>query len=168
MRMMRFAVMVGLVTALTLSVGVAGPEETNWFDAKNCAMCKNLGAEEGLLENMRWETHKISNGMLSVAVIPEEYEEKFARAAANMNKVAKEMQGGTTPHLCGFCTNYGMLMMSGATAEELHTDAGHISLVTASDSEVIEKIHKHADKTVAEYKKMMAGEAPYDRVTATN
>ncbi len=53
---------VGLLVAVGMSIGDEGKP---WFDIHNCGMCKNMAAEEGLMDNLNWETHKISNGMLN-------------------------------------------------------------------------------------------------------
>jgi hypothetical protein len=152
---------IALVTLLGIAViataAVSGEEQAGkpWFDLDNCAICKNLKAEEGLLEHMKWETHLISSGSLSVAVIPADYEPAFERAGKNMEAVVKRMEGGEQVNLCGFCTSYGQLMMAGAKSEEIHSIAGHISMTTSDKPEVVEKIHAHAKTTIDEFKKWM-------------
>ncbi len=149
----------GLTIMVLAAVAVALPmpaDEEPWFDLTNCAMCKNLAAEEGLMDSMKWEVHKIDNGMLSVAVIPAEHQAAFARAGEKMEAVVGKMQQGEQLPLCGFCKSYGNLAMHGAKSEEIHTKAGHISLTTSSDAKVVAMIHAHADRTNAEYEKWLA------------
>ena len=151
--------LLALAAVALIAVAWAGEEQKAWFDLENCAMCKNLKAEEGLLENIQWETHLISNGVMSIAAVPGEYEEAFERARENMNAAVMKMQSGEQVHLCGFCTSYGRLMMAGAKSEEIIAQAGHISLTTSNDPEVVKMIQEHGQRTIDEYNKMMAEQA---------
>lgn len=135
---------------------VDAQEESSWFDLDNCAICKNMSDVEDLLPNIKWENHKIPNGMLSISVIPEAYKEKMETAHKGMEATIERLQGGEAMELCGFCTSYGALMEAGAESTELKTVGGDISMITSNDPAVVEKIHVHADKTIEEFKKMMA------------
>ena len=53
-----------VLACLTLTVAVATAGDKAWFDLENCGMCKNMMAEEGLMENMKWETHAIAAGLM--------------------------------------------------------------------------------------------------------
>lgn len=129
---------------------IGAEEEAAWFDPHNCGICKNFTKEEGLMEAVEWEAHVIANGMLSVASVPAEFEEAFARAHKGIEETVKRMQGGEPTKMCGFCMSYGALMMAGAKVEQIQTKAGHIGLVTSDNPEVVAKIHAHAKRTIAE------------------
>jgi hypothetical protein len=73
--------------------------------------------------------------------------------------VAAKMQSGEQVPLCGFCTSYGKLMMAGVQMEEIETEFGHISLMTASDPEVVKMIHDHGQHTIDAYDEWQAAEA---------
>jgi len=146
------------LVALALTVTAAG-EDQAWFDLDNCAICKNLSAEKGLIDNIQWESHLIASGMLSVAKVPAEYEEVYNRASKNMQASVMKMQQGEPAKLCGFCMSYGKLAMSGAKVEEVHSKVGHIGLVTSADENVVKMIHAHGQRTIDEYKKMQAEQA---------
>lgn len=149
------------LVALAAAV-IAGDEGAqSWFDLDNCGMCKNMASEEGLMENMNWEHHLISNGWMSVTTVAPEYMEAFERAHTSMGKVAEKMAQGEEVHLCGFCQSYMGLALAGANMEEVKTNAGYIGLVTSSDTAVVAKIQVHAKRTMDEYKKMM--EAPAEQ-----
>ena len=144
------------VCALWFVAPLPAGEEQAWFDLDNCGICKNFNAEKGLMDAIKWETHKISNGMLTVSTIDPEYKEAFGRAQVATMKTVEKMQGGESTHLCGFCTSYGALMMSGAQAQEIETEVGKISLITASDEAVVKAIHEHAQHTIDEYETWLA------------
>lgn len=151
--------LVSVVAVLAVVAGFASAEEeTPWFDLHNCAMCKSLSSEEGLLESMQWETHMIENGALSITIIPEAKVEAFERAHKKMEETGMKLQSGEKMHLCGFCQSYGTLMMSGAKIENVAGQAARVSLMTSSDPAVVEKIQAHAKKTIEEYKKWMEAE----------
>jgi hypothetical protein len=127
-----------------------------WFDLDNCAMCKGMTAEKGLMDNMQWENHLTADGMMTVTVVNHGYEEAFARAMKNMEATGGKMMSGEKLYLCGFCTSYGSLQMAGASFENFETAGGHINLVTSRDPAIIEKIHTHGQRTIDEYDKMIA------------
>lgn len=143
-----------LSLALALCVLVApqfvAEDEQPWFDIHNCAICKNLSKEKGLMEHVQWEAHVIANGMLTVATVPPEYEEAFKRSHDGMLATVQKLQTGEPMHLCGFCMSYGKLAMAGARMEDIPTKAGHIGLVTSDDPDVVAMIHEHAERTIAE------------------
>ncbi len=142
--------------ALLVAVGFTNGGEKAWFDIENCAMCKNFAAQEGLMDNVDWETHKISNGMLTVTKIASGYEEKFQKAAMAMQATATELQSGEQMHLCGFCTSYGELMMAGVSSDTIESEIGVIQLVTSNDKAVVKKIHEHAQHTIDAYEVWLA------------
>ena len=147
--------LIGLGLVLTVALATADEGQT-WFDLTNCAMCKNMAAEEGMIEAIDWESHKISNGMLTVMVVPEKWQAAYERSHKNMMAVVEKLEAGEQMHLCGFCTSYGKLMMSGANSEHFQGDHAIVALVTSNDPEVVEMIHVHADRTVEEYAKWSA------------
>ena len=149
---------IALVVAALAVVGSAGlitAEETQWFDL-TCGICKNMAAEEGLMDNLKWETHLIENGSLSVMQIAKGYQEKMERAHKHMTEAGEKLKSGEQMHLCGFCQSYGKLMMSGVKTEEIDTAAGHISLMTSEDAAVVKQIQAHAQRTIDEYEKWQA------------
>jgi hypothetical protein len=141
--------------ALTAPLAVGGDEEC-WFDLENCAMCKHMLAEEGLMDHMEWETYVITDGMLSVTRIAPGYEEAFERAMDNMEKTGKQLQTGQQMYLCGHCQSYGALHMAGAIFELVETSIGSIDLMTSSDPAVVGMIQTHAQRTIDEYDAMLA------------
>ena len=148
--------------ALALPVAV---QASPWFDLDNCSMCKNMTAEEGLMEHMEWENHLIESGMLSVTLVDPSYAAAFERAMTNMHATGEKLMTGEQMYLCGYCQGYGTLMMAGATWEKVDTEAGHISLVTSTDPVVVAQIREFGQRTIDEYATMMAashGEHPHD------
>ena len=145
------------VTALVLVIPVgAVAGETPWFDLEGCAMCKNMVAEEGLMEHMEWENFVVTNGMMSITVVDPDYEEAFERSMAAMEATGMKMMSGEEMYLCGFCQSYGSLHMAGATVENIDTKFGSVSLVTSDDPALVKMIQAHAETTISEYEKMMA------------
>ena len=53
--------------------------------------------------------------------------------------------------LCGFCDSYGALKQAGAKEQEITTDFGMITMLTSDDSDLVKKIHDHADRTIKEF-----------------
>jgi len=147
---------VAMVVALAASFSVAGEGDDAWFDVHGCAMCKNFSAEPGLLEHIEWENHEISNGVMTVSVIDEEYEDAYERAVHNIGAVGQKLAAGEQLPLCGFCTSYGELMMAGVKVEEVETKLGSVTLMTSTDPQVVKMIQEHAKHTTDEYEKVQA------------
>jgi hypothetical protein len=154
--MLKRSILACVVLAAALVAGglVADEGDQAWFDLEGCAICKNLAAEPGLVEHIEWENHKISNGVMTITVVDEEYVDAFQRAAKNMQATAQKLMTGEQLHLCGFCTSYGMLIASGATIEQVDTKLGNVTLMTSSDPKVVEMIQAHAARTDEEYEKV--------------
>jgi hypothetical protein len=141
-----------------MATGFAGSEEKSWFDLENCGMCKALVQEPDLMPHMTWENHLIATGVMSVTTVEAEYAEAYQRACAGMDAAAQKLQAGEPMQLCNFCQSAGALMMQGAQMEQFETEGGTVMLMTATDPEVIKKIHKHGQRTIDEYSKMLAAE----------
>jgi hypothetical protein len=121
-------------------------------------MCKNL-TEEGLIEHIEWENHLIKNGLITVSRVDEEYEPAMKRAEQKMTAVGAKLQSGEQMPLCGFCMSYGQLMMAGVQIEEIETEFGYITLMTASDPELVKMIHAHGQHTNDAYEEWQAAQA---------
>lgn len=154
--MKRFTTLLALVFTLAFAFSALNAsEEGAWFDMENCGMCAPMMAEKGLMDNMTWESHSISNGLMSFATATEEYREGFDRACSAMDALGKEMMSGKEMTLCGHCISYGALMGAGATVEKIAMKSGRVTLLTSSDEEVVSKIHAHLERNNAEMAKMM-------------
>ena len=144
-----------LSVALMMVVPAVVSADDDWFDMQNCDICKCMAKNMDVMMEMKWETHKIADGMMMIAVIPEKHKKTMEKAHEEMMHVIAKMEKGAKTHMCGFCTSYGGLKQAGAKFEELETVGGKVTLVTSNEPELVEKIHTHADKTIAAHKKMM-------------
>ena len=126
-----------------------------WFDLKTCEICKSMADHDDIMQHMKWETHLIPEGLLSVTVVPEEMKAKMGTAKKEMKATISRLESGEQVKCCGFCQSMGSLLQAGAKQKELSTVAGDITLITSTDARVVERIHAHAKRTIAEHKKMM-------------
>jgi hypothetical protein len=149
------------LATLALPAAIAAPGEL-WFDLDKCEMCKNMSSEEGLMEHMEWENHLTKDGMVSVTVVADGYEEAFHRSMKNMEATGQKLMTGEKLYLCGFCQSFGALQMAGAQSEHIETGVGTINLMTSRDPAVVAKIHAHGQRTMDEYAKMVAAEGHED------
>jgi hypothetical protein len=149
------------VALVALPTAFAAQGES-WFDLEGCSMCKSMSSEKGLMENMEWENHLTTDGMMTVTVVKHGYEEAFERAMTNMEATGAKLMAGEDLYLCGFCTSYGSLHMAGANFENFQTAGGHINLVTSRDPAIIETIHAHGQTTIDEMAKMTGGKEKSD------
>ena len=136
-----------VIGGVLLLAAVAFAGDAPWFDMKNCGFCKHLLDDPEMLEHCTWENHKISNGMITVSTVDDEYLESYRTALRKMEETGKKMQEGEMVPMCGMCQAMGALMMSGATYEAGDTKHGSFSLLTSDDPEVVKKIHAFVDRT---------------------
>lgn len=149
--------MIGLlvVSLAMLSFSVSTAQDRPWFDMENCSFCKNLLAEEGLMDHFtKWEHHNVDNGSVSITVVDKEYLEPYLRAAHNMDEVAKRLQQGENLPMCGMCQAYTDVMKMGARWDDVQSDNMFVSLWYSDDPDVVARIHAVTNTTNDELKKM--------------
>lgn len=151
---MKSIALVFIVMAVVVGAVATVSAEEPWLDPMNCDMCKNMIAEDGLLQHMTTEVCPTSMGLIWMNMVPADYLDAYRRASANMDKTGEAMMAGKEMHLCGCCQNMGKLMMSGAHMEKVATKEGSVMLVTATDPEVVKAIHAHAERSNMEMAKM--------------
>ncbi len=150
---------------LLASLAVAGgpmKSESGWFDFENCAFCKNLTAEDGLLEHSTWENHPIKNGVMNIVTVEPEYAAAMVRAGEHMNTLGMKIQSGEVNpmglKMCQHCQTFGMTMMSGKmNMEEVRGGAAVVTLMTSDDAAVVTKLHEMAARDTKEMALMMGG-----------
>jgi hypothetical protein len=135
----------------------AAVSQTPWFDLENCGMCKHLTSVEGLMDHLTWENHNIPTGMMAVTVVDEGWEDKYESVAKKMEQTGAELMQGKQIPMCGMCRSMGKIFMTGkAQYEEVKTVAGYVAVLTSTDSEVINMIHDHTNRTNEEWQKIEA------------
>lgn len=146
------AIFIAVLMFCTFSMLTAGDM---WFDMENCEMCKPMASSEGLMENLTWEQHKISNGVLSTCTVDAEYMDAYKKADAAMMANGEKLMAGEKLQLCGSCGALNMIFAKGLKYENVETKNGGITLFTSDDPEVVAEVHKWADKNDEEMAKMM-------------
>ena len=136
-----------MILILIASVVNAG-DNAPWVDMVNCPICKNVSAEEGLAENMKWEHHLTSTGMMSVFTISPEFQPKFDRAKAGMMEKIGEVLNGEKLDICGYCTSVTSLLKEGVKTDNIITHSGDVTLISSTDEAMIAKIQTHGQKII--------------------
>jgi len=149
---------VGLLIA-GLTVAYAGEgTEAPWFDMENCAFCKNVVAEPGLLEAMTWKNYDITSGVMTVTTVKPDHKEAYMRAHRKMEELGTKMMNGevnpTTVKMCGHCQAYGAFMMKGVVFDYVQADFGDVVLMTSASPETVAEIRQFAKRNEEETKKM--------------
>lgn len=127
-----------------------------WFDMKNCEMCKAITQEDpALLENMTWEHHSITDGLITVSTVAPAYMAHYKKAEKGMMAVHEKLQKGTDVKLCNMCSAMTDLYKSGKVRnEQVETSNGSVALLTSDDPKIVDKIQKWGERTNAEMMKM--------------
>ncbi len=123
-----------------------------WFDMKQCAFCKNMAPLESRMSEIACDTHKIDDGMLMVAYVPDDLKSALHSAHEKMMGTVKELESGKQLPMCGFCQKIGMFMAQGATMKKYQGDHGEVTLFTSDDPAVVKQLHEFADETIRETK----------------
>ena len=153
--MRRLAISLTVTMLVMLSFSISAAQDRPWFDMENCAFCKNLLAEEGLLDHItKWEHHNVDNGSVSITVVDKDYLEAYLRAMHNMDEVAKRVQQGEKLPMCSMCQAYTQVMEMGAKWDEVQSDNMFVSIWYSDDPEVVARIHAVTNTTNDEMKKM--------------
>lgn len=148
-----------MMAVITIAMAQETQTETSgqlaWFDLENCEVCKHIADDWNMMKHVKWETHLIDNGALSVSVVPEEFASKVKSAKQQMKAAIAKVAGGEKVKCCGYCQSMGSLVSEGAKVREIASVGGDISMVTSDDPAVVAKIHEHAKRTISEHKKML-------------
>lgn len=148
--------MLALVGILAMgSILVA--EDAKWFDMENCQMCKPMMETEGFMENVKWETYPIANGIIDVTTVNEGFEEKYKTAHGAMMANWEKLQAGEEMKLCGMCQAFSAAMDETVKMETVKTNTGEISLTTSSNAETVAKLQEIAKRNAKEMAAMMTG-----------
>ena len=156
------AVVFGLLVATSLSAVAIVQEkdkqesEAAWFDMDNCAICKNMASMKKDMHKIKWESHMLDNGMISVAKVPDDMKDAMEEAKAGVEKTVAKLAQGEQLEMCGYCQNYGKLMEMGANFKEIESMGVKISIVTSNDSEVVKAIQEMGKRAKVEHDKMIA------------
>jgi hypothetical protein len=160
-----FNALLGLLLVLTVAVSAAGQEENivtgpQWFDMENCAFCKNLTAQPGLMDHMTWEHHDIANGVMTITTVHPDHKTAYLKAQHDMQAIATDLAAGKrtmadTP-MCGHCMAYGMLTMSGAKMEYVAGATADVILITSDNPETVAKIKEFGQRNRTELAAMQA------------
>lgn len=132
--------------------------ETPWFDMENCAFCKHLLKDPKLMENMVWEHHDISNGLLMVTTVNPECKKSHQEAMQAMMDLGQKLEKGEVDmkdlKMCGSCQHWGMLEEMGAKFEQVQGKTADIMLMTSDKPEVVNKIKEYGQRSREELVKM--------------
>lgn len=150
------------VTVVAALSGLATADETPWCDMTNCAMCKSIVEQPGLMDNMSMEVHDISDGIVQVCAVMPAHLDAYKAAWAQMDATSKKLQAGEKMNLCGMCQAYGGLMVSGAKVEMVATKFGHVQMMRGTAPEMITQIHGWAERTRTEMAKMAEAQTAVD------
>ena len=168
--MRKTTVLAVLVLAVGLAVAAFAEEateeatekavETPWFDMENCAFCKHLLKDPKLLENMIWENHDISNGLLMVTTVKPEFKKSYQEAMQAMMDLGQKLEKGEVDmkdiKMCGSCQHWGMLVEMGTKFEHIQGKTADIMLLTSDKPEVVKKIQEYGQRSREELAKMEA------------
>jgi hypothetical protein len=151
--LLSLAAMIMLVCAAMV---MAEEAEKPWFDMQNCAFCKEVSAQPGLMDHMRHEYHNVSAGILTVGYVDKEFQDKFKAAQAGMQKVVADLQAGKQVPMCQHCEKIGYFMMKGVKLEEIHSADAEIFLYTSADPATVKELQEFGARCTSEMAKMSA------------
>jgi len=155
--MKKAGVLIGLMLVIFMVASLGIAEDKGWFDMANCDFCNKMSKE--LMDNMKYEQHRISNGVLLVTTFKPEFKEEFMQGMKAMEQLGMDMTAGkvTDVKMCGHCEYYGKLIQAGAHFEHISAGPAEIDLITSDNPEIQKMISIYADnndKAMAEVSAM--------------
>jgi hypothetical protein len=153
--MMRSRIVIGAVMLTACLAVWALASDQPWFDMKNCEMCKNYTKHPGLMEAMKFEQKKISNGFVGVCFVAEDQMENYRAANSDCKVLGDKMMTGEQVPLCGSCVAMGEMIKEGAKMEQVELQNGGVMMMTSDDAAVVEHLHAWVDRNAEEMAKMM-------------
>jgi len=145
-----------IIFMLIFSSSLSLAQENPWFDMINCSFCKNLTIHEGLLDNTTWEHYEITNGIVSITTVNDNFKAAYEDVGMKMQEVADLFQKGEILPLCNMCMAIGELIQLGIKSETVKTKHGDFTIMTSDKPEIIEKLKNWARRTNEEMEKMSA------------
>ena len=146
--------LMSLVVLLAAGVSTAG--EMAWFDMENCGMCKNMSSNPEMMNSISWEQHPISNGIVSVTTVPEQYLLNYRKAHEAMVATGEKLGQGEMIEMCGSCTALGTCLMKGPKQEYVETAHGDVWILTSDNPELVKELQAWAKRNREEMAKMKA------------
>lgn len=138
--------------------------EMGWFDLQNCAFCKHLAKDPHLMENVKWEHHDISNGVVTITVVAPEYKKAYMEAETAMMDLGKKMETGEVNPMevpmCGHCQTWGKLIMMGSKVDHVAGELAEVVIMTSDKPELVAEIKAFAQKNREEMAKWEKMEKP--------
>ncbi len=125
-----------------------GGEKAPFVDMLGCPICQNVSNEKGLMENMKWEHHLTGTGVITVSTVKPEYQPQFDRAKAGMLDLVGKVLAGEEMDICSYCTSVTSLVMEGAKVDHITTHGADVMVVSSTEEELIQKIHKHGRQAI--------------------
>lgn len=156
MRKVLIMLMPVAVLALIVVAIQAQQVPTKWLDPQNCYFCKPMAETPGLMEHVKWETHKIANGVVSLTTYSPEWKDKTEVALAEMHKLWVNYDPAKHYQMCGMCQAWTKLPQDKIKMETVEFNGGELSISTSTDPMVVAKLHEIADKTTAAMATMAA------------
>ena len=150
---MRKSLIVLLPFAILALIGIAiqaqEPAAPKWLDPANCYFCQPLTQTEGLMDNMTWENHNITNGTVSIVTYAPEWKDKYKSAATEMMKRWQTYDPAKPQPMCGLCAAWTKMPMDKMTTEKIEFKSGELEISTSNDSAVVAQMHEINNKTCA-------------------
>lgn len=154
--MRRYGMILFVLAGLAATLALAQTAEKPWFDMENCAFCKEIAKQPGLMEHMSHEYHNISTGIVSVSYIDGDYKGAFKKAQEGMMAVAQNMKPGQMPAMCQHCSMIGEFMMKGVKMDEVQSKDCIIFIYSSTDSATVAQIQEFGRRSAEEGAKIKA------------
>ena len=152
---MKVRIFTGVVLLIAVLAAWGIASDKPWYDMENCEMCKNFTKHAGLMESMKWEQKKISDGFVSVSFVKADQLENYREANAACKALGAKLVPGHEVSLCGSCVAMGEMMHEGAKMEQVELENGGVMIMTSDDAAVVEHLHAWVDRNTEEMAKMM-------------
>jgi hypothetical protein len=103
-----------------------------------------------LMKNTLWEHHSISNGLVSVTTVKDDYKALYNQTHQKMITAASLKRAGDSAGLCAMCTSLSAIVAKGLKMDTINTWQGNIVIMTSDDPDVVAEIQAWGKRTMDE------------------
>lgn len=122
----------------------------DWFDYHNCDFCKQWAAQPGLIAHARDEYRPISDGILWITYVENDFRDEFAKMQAAEDQVSRDLADGESVRLCQFCSRISDFSDHGVRIEMVAGSDAFVTIFTSTDTALVRSLHEFGAQAVAE------------------
>ncbi len=147
LRLTQYAVALMIIFAVAFN---ASAGQDRWMEMASCDICRPMAEEPELMKNTVWEHHSISNGLVSITTVAEDFKALYTRTHEKMAAVVSRTLAGEKVEQCDMCSSLSAIAAKGLKMDAVNTWHGNIVIMTSDDPDVVAEVQAWGKRTMDE------------------